>query len=263
MGIRNLNSFLRRSAPDAIRLVQIADLAGKRIAVDANNYIYRFAASGNVIEGVYQLVGMFQRNGVALTFIFDGKPPEEKIAISRHRNEDSNAVKPTKRDMTDVQALLTAAKVPWVRAQGEAEHYCAEMAKSGMADGCLTEDTDVFVYGAPVTYRYLSLLKETAVEYDWQEMRKYLGVSQTKFRHACIACGCDYCDKQVTCNLEEAMYTVSLPTTCAVERALELYDSGVDLQTIPRARVPRLEDGITQIREIARSSGLLFCDQPW
>lgn len=53
--------------------------------------------------------------------------------------------------------LLECLGVPWVQAAGEAEAMCAYLNAKGHVDGCITNDGDVFLYGAQTVYRNFAM----------------------------------------------------------------------------------------------------------
>ena len=50
MGIRHLNKHLRDKCPDSIRVLNMADLEGKRIAVDISIYLYKYEGDNMLLE---------------------------------------------------------------------------------------------------------------------------------------------------------------------------------------------------------------------
>jgi len=83
--------------------IQISDLKGKTIAIDAFNTLYQFLTTIRQPDGTplmnskgkitSHLSGLFYRNlslmqeGVKPIYVFDGKPPEMKLAeIERRKN---------------------------------------------------------------------------------------------------------------------------------------------------------------------------------
>lgn len=53
--------------------------------------------------------------------------------------------------------MLDILGVPWVTAAGEAEAMCAYLDSQGLVDGCITNDGDVFLYGAQTVYRSFNM----------------------------------------------------------------------------------------------------------
>ena len=50
MGVQHLNSLLRAHCPQAINRISLADLSGKKIAIDTSIYMYRFLEQGSLID---------------------------------------------------------------------------------------------------------------------------------------------------------------------------------------------------------------------
>jgi flap endonuclease-1 len=88
MGIRYLNRFLKENAHPSIKLCKLAELSGKKIAVDISIYIYRFASDNTLIENIYLMLSVFRYYNIIPIFVFDGKPPDEKRELIKKRKED-------------------------------------------------------------------------------------------------------------------------------------------------------------------------------
>ena len=88
MGIRYLNRFLKENASQSIKFCNLAELSGKKIAVDISIYMYRFASEGTLIENMYLMLSVFRHYNIIPIFIFDGKPPPEKRELLKKRKED-------------------------------------------------------------------------------------------------------------------------------------------------------------------------------
>ena len=225
MGIKHLNQFVKRECPGAIKTVPFSDMAGKVIVVDASIYMYRFAADDALLENMYSMIRMFQLNGIVPLFIFDGKPPDEKRKLLNkrqrlkriaeiHYNEVKNKLKLTnasssesehllkvlKRrfirlhdaDFERVRTMLQALGVNYIVAPGEADVMCAQMVLKRKAHACVSDDTDLFVYGCPRVLRHLNLLDQTMTMYDMSKILELLGMTMTEFRQICVVSGTDY-----------------------------------------------------------------------
>ncbi len=80
MGIRGLNSFLKKHCPSVYRTSNLADYGGKRIAIDTMLFLYKYKASGGDrwLHSFASLVHNFRRAKITPVFVFDGKPPDLK-----------------------------------------------------------------------------------------------------------------------------------------------------------------------------------------
>lgn len=237
MGIRYLNRFLKENASESIRLSRLAELSGKKIAVDISIYMYRFASDDNLIENIYLMLSVFRHYNIIPIFVFDGKPPPEKRELLQKRKEDKqeaeeeyNRLKNTlkinsdmdeadkqeiiynmdmlkkkfvnvnKSDIDVVKNLIIYYGATYYDAPGEADELCAMLTIKGKVWACLSEDMDMFVYGCPRVIRYLSLLNHTAVIYDLNGILNNLGITQKELREICVLSGTDYNMECDNCN---------------------------------------------------------------
>jgi len=77
-------------------------------------------------------------------------------------------------------------------APGEADELCAYLCVKGKVWACLSEDMDMFVYGCPRVIRHLSLLNNSIVVYNQQEILHILNICQKDLREICVLSGTDY-----------------------------------------------------------------------
>ena len=229
MGIRYLNRFLKDNASPSIKLCNLAELSGKKIAIDISIYMYRFASDNTLIENVYLMLSVFRYYNIIPIFIFDGKPPAEKRELLQKRKEDKckaeeeynklknileinkdmneadrqeiiynmdmlkkNFVYINKNDIENVKILIRCYGATYYDAPEEADELCAMLTIKEKVWACLSEDMDMFVYGCPRVIRYLSLLNHTAVIYDVKGILSNLGITQKELREICVLSGTDY-----------------------------------------------------------------------
>jgi flap endonuclease-1 len=95
----------------------------------------------------------------------------------------------------NAKILLQAYGMTYIESPGEADIICAKLVSKNIVYACLSEDTDMFVYGCSRVLRYLSLTSSTAILYDFQEIIKTLDMTTYEFRQLCIIYGCDYLPK--------------------------------------------------------------------
>ena len=95
-------------------------------------------------------------------------------------------------DISDVKELLVSFGFAIVDAEGEADALCAKLSLKKRVDACISDDTDMFVYGCPVVLRNLSLLNHTVVSYSMAEILKTLSLTQQEFKMMCVVSGTDY-----------------------------------------------------------------------
>jgi len=229
MGIRNLNRFLREQCGDEIKVTPLSELSGKKIAIDVSIYMYKFAADGTLVENMYLMLGLFRYYNIIPIFVFDGKPPAEKMDLLQKRRENKMEARDeydklnaslrlnpdmdksekqeiantmdmlkrtfiyiSKQQIQQVKELIRAYGATYYDAPGEADELCAMLAVKKKVWACMSEDMDMFVYGCPRIIKYLSLLNHTVVLYDLVEILNKLGITQTQLREICVLSGTDY-----------------------------------------------------------------------
>lgn len=227
MGIRNLNSYLRNNCLESIRCINMADLEGKRIAIDISIYLYKYEAENTLLENIYLMLSIFKHYNIIPIFIFDGKPPPEKKELLIKRREDKEFAykeynklkqqlecKDDKDDKQDIINLMDQLKKQFVYinkekielvknlirsygatyydSPGEADELCASLVIKKKVWACMSEDMDMFVYGCTRVLRYFSLVNHTAVLYYMKGILCELNMTHKEFKEICILSGTDY-----------------------------------------------------------------------
>lgn len=177
--------------------IDIKDLKGKVIAIDAPLFLYQFLTTIRQRDGTpltdskgritSHLTGLFSRStrlmqyGLKLVFVFDGAPPNLKQRERERRKElkkdaqlkytkaveeeDIGAMKKyaarttrlTPEMIDESKELIQALGLPIIQAPSEAEAQAAFIAKKGEAFAVATNDADALMFGAPKLIRNLSI----------------------------------------------------------------------------------------------------------
>jgi flap endonuclease-1 len=221
MGIKNLNRyFIEKCSGKSIRKTSLENLRGKKIAIDISIYLYKFLSEGSLMEQMYMMISVLLDCHITPIFVFDGKtPPEKRALVHRRRLEKKaaaakyadicNGVQPQIpktelrelerkmirlkwEDMDGVRDLLSAYGVCYIRANGEADHLCAQMAKNGEVWATLTDDMDLFLYDCPRIIRGLNLQTREIILYDTADILSNLGISNMGLLLIMVLFGTDY-----------------------------------------------------------------------
>jgi len=226
MGIRYLNRYLQSNCNEGIKQINLSDLSGKKIAIDASIYLYRYMGENALLENFYLMISIFREHNIIPLFVFDGKPPKEKEELLKLRKEEKkeaenkykllqetlkNSDEEDKKDLLEnlyslkklfikihhndiasVKLLIQSYGVSYIDAPGEADKLCAKLVNKNKVYACLSEDMDLFVYGCNRVLRYLSLLKKNVVLYDLKKILHEVTLSYDEFKSICIISGTDY-----------------------------------------------------------------------
>ena len=236
MGIKGLTPLIKQNSPDAIETMNLHKLSGKRIAIDASLFMYKMLINmrrsdksyftneqGKIVShitGIFYKTTNYLAVNITPIYVFDGKPPDNKCEVLKHRNEkvanakeamkneslteeqknnlEKQTVRLTKQHVDDIKQLLDLMGVSYVHADGEAEAYASEMCRKGMVDYVATEDMDTLAFGCPRMIRTCldrSIKRSDVISViDLSKVLEGFGMTYTEFVDMCILCGCDYCE---------------------------------------------------------------------
>lgn len=179
--------------------IELHQLKGKTIAIDAFNTLYQFLTTirqpdgtplmdseGNItshLSGLfYRTISLIQE-GITPIYVFDGKPPElkreelnrraeqkrraqEKHEIAIEEGDSTTAGKYAGRFVTVNDKIIAESKellrnmgVGYVQAPSEGEAEASILAKKGKVWGAASQDYDALLYGTPHLIRNLTLAR--------------------------------------------------------------------------------------------------------
>lgn len=191
--------------------LQISELKGKTVCVDAFNTLYQFLTTirqgdgaplqdenGNITS---HLSGIFYRSvsliseGVKLIYVFDGEPPKLKEKIHKIRGEsrglakekyesallDENVSEMKKYSsqfvrlddnmINEAKELLNALGVCVIQAPSEGEAEAAYLSRKKGIYGVVSQDYDSLVFGAPVLIRNLTVSRKKKTSSGYVEVK--------------------------------------------------------------------------------------------
>lgn len=176
--------------------IQIIELSGKIIAVDAYNNLYQYLtiirdrmtgeplkdSNGRVtshLSGLLYRTSNLVDAGIKPIFVFDGEPPEfktktiqaRKLAKEEAREKWKQALETGEEAITyaqratvltnemieDSKKLLEAMGIPYLVAKSEGEAQCAFMCIRKDVDFSASQDFDSLLFGSPYLVRNLSI----------------------------------------------------------------------------------------------------------
>jgi flap endonuclease-1 len=177
--------------------IELEQLSGWKLAVDAYNTLYQFlaiirGASGEHLKDsrgrvTSHLSGLFYRNvnlmelGVKLVYVFDGKPPDLKAVeierrVSQRREAriqydralavgDTAAARKYAEASTTLRGdmvgeskqLLDAMGIPWVDAPSEGEAQASVMCEESTVNAVASQDHDSLIFGTPILVRNVTV----------------------------------------------------------------------------------------------------------
>lgn len=224
MGVEGLHQYLLHNISKEskiIKKIHLYDISGKTIAIDASIYIYKFFVNNDyklLKNGIKKMLDEFKMNRITPLFVFDGKPPKIKdIQLNKRRQEKDNidnidfinnttkvkykekSIRPNRDTITFVKNILDNKNVKYINAPNEADPVCAWLVKTGKAWACLSDDTDMFIYGCTRVLRSYSINNKSLMFYELDKMLDNLNLTFDQFREICVVSGTDY--NNIDCNI--------------------------------------------------------------
>ncbi|NWV57007.1 GEN endonuclease, partial [Daphoenositta chrysoptera] len=198
--------------------VNLSSLRGKTLAVDLSLWVCEAQTVKKMVgvvtkphlRNLFFRFSFFTSMGIKLVFVMEGEAPRLKADTMSKRNEmrygPSKQVGAARTGRSLFKAmlkecleLLECLGVPWVQAAGEAEAMCAYLNAKGHVDGCITNDGDVFLYGAQTVYRNFAMnAKDPHLDcYTMSSIKEKLGCDRESLIGLAVLLGCDYLPKGV------------------------------------------------------------------
>ncbi len=180
--------------------LNLPELKGKTLCVDAFNVLYQFLSTIRQADGTplqdekgeitSHLSGIFYRNialmseGIKLIYVFDGEPPKLKDKVHKLRGEareiakgkyeeaerfedigdmkrySSQLIRLDDRMIEEAKELLEALGICVIQAPGEGEAEAAYLSRENGIYGVVSQDYDSLVFGAPVLIRNLTISRK-------------------------------------------------------------------------------------------------------
>lgn len=180
--------------------IEISELKGKTIAIDAFNALYQFLTTIRQADGTplmnnsgkitSHISGLFYRNlnllqeGIIPVYVFDGEPPELKAQEIERRKEakeiaekefekakenkntedmrkySARTVKLTKEIIQESKELLDSMGINTIQSIGEGEAEAALMAEKKIVWASASQDYDSLLYGTPILIRNLTIARK-------------------------------------------------------------------------------------------------------
>jgi len=177
--------------------IEINDLSGKTIAVDAFLWLHQFLSIIRQPDGTplkdskgrttSHLSGIFYRsakileNNIKLVWVFDGLPPDFKGTTTQMRREIKEEARKKWKEALDEEDLEGARKaaqmtstltremidqsklllnymgIPFIQAPSEGEAQCSYLCHKGLAYAVSSQDSDSLLFNSPRLIRNLSI----------------------------------------------------------------------------------------------------------
>ncbi|KAL6867323.1 hypothetical protein ACP4OV_015347 [Aristida adscensionis] len=118
---------------------------------------------------------------------------QEQIDLGNERRKlESHAESVSSEMFAECQELLQMFGLPYIIAPMEAEAQCAYMEMSNLVDGVVTDDSDVFLFGARHVYKNIFDERKYVETYFMKDIESELGLTRQQLIRMALLLGSDY-----------------------------------------------------------------------
>lgn len=221
MGVYKLSSYINEHCKNGYFRSRINVMKNKTIVIDVIQYIYKYKQEGNLVEKIYLMCSLFRKYNITAIFILDGKSKDNKQQCLLNRsnerarllkkikelesksnksNEDkeeisklqSKTMQITKDDVQITKQIISLMGFQIVQCKNESDPILAYLSKDKNIWGCMSEDSDMFVYGCTIIIKYLDLKDKSVIIYSLPKILKQLDLSYKEFKLLCLLSKNDY-----------------------------------------------------------------------
>lgn len=100
----------------------------------------------------------------------------------------------TQQMISQIMIMLRLFGIPYITAPVEAEAQCAELVSLGLVDGVITDDSDVFLFGADCVYKNMFNQSKTVECFLSRDLERELGLERDTLIRLAYLLGSDYVD---------------------------------------------------------------------
>lgn len=231
MGIRGLNTFIKKVCPECITTNKISKYSGKVFGIDASILLYKYRHISNIDESCVNshIIGFLNRikyylnNNIIPVFIFDGVPPEQKKITLKKRQSIKRKIYEKIEILQDLSPDNESEQREIDKEINNLSRQIINVTKTHITDvKVLLDILGINYYDAPdeaekycvflqqnkiidyivtddtdvFTFGGVNVLKSSIkndlIETDIEQFLLKIGYTRLKFIDFCILSGCDY-----------------------------------------------------------------------
>ena len=221
-----LYSLLENIDNTGIRKVHISKFNGQTIVVDFSNISFRFLYRiNNMIDFICEwinLVAKFQKQGIDLIVVFDGRPIKEKNVVIeqrknyreklckkidniiesldfseeyletiQHLSKKTRKLKPI--HINEAKKLFDTLGVMYFHIENkEADVIFKYLLDKNIAQSCFSGDMDILAYGCKIILQDLDFRNDLITEINYEQLLSYLELTNEQFLMSLILSGTDW-----------------------------------------------------------------------
>jgi flap endonuclease-1 len=270
MGVRNLNTLIKKCASDSIENVHLTSLDHQNLAVDLQLFLYKFQIQcRDPVKEIYKQIVHLKKYKINPIYVLDGKPPAEKMSELYRRANIRNKSREileclSNKDINDnnvkerlvelkknsisisnvlkkrIKLLCEIMNVEFIDNMNmEADKAISILYKTGRISGAISEDNDMLVYGCGYLYRFYKSTSDYVCRISLDKILECLDVTYEQLIDICILSGCDY--------YKNIKYNVDVKTSFVAYSLIKKYGC---IEALDDKNMIPLDMNYNKIREI-------------
>lgn len=118
---------------------------------------------------------------------------EQQVAFEKEINKlNRQGMSITQQMSNDCKELLRLFGIPYINSPMEAEAQCAFLNAINITDGTITDDSDIWLFGAQTVYKNFFVQKKMVMEFRMENIEKMMFLDRKKLIQLAMLVGSDY-----------------------------------------------------------------------
>lgn len=168
--------------------------------IDTSIFLYKFlyGYKENWISGFFKMIADFKQYEITPVFIFDSKPPKEKLEVlqERKKKQTENTIKVTPEIIAELKEFLDSETIEYRMSPDycDAEKYCCKLHLEEEDSYVMSNDYDTLLYGAKKTIRKIGNNYNLVI---LENLLTNNNLNFEQFTELCIGIGTDFNPKGI------------------------------------------------------------------
>lgn len=152
---------------------------------------------------------------------------QQQLEFEKERNKlNRQGMSITQQMSSDCKKLLRLFGIPYIQSPMEAEAQCAFLNAINITDGTISDDSDIWLFGAQTVYKNFFVQKKMVMEFKMENIEQMMRLDRKKLIQLAMLVGSDYTEGLTGVGAVTALEILAaFPTTPEEEGSTDQYQS--------------------------------------